>query len=318
MSHIDEERMLLKLAQMYYEKDMTQSDIAKELDINRTAISRMLKKVREKGIVTTLINYDMFDTFTVEEQLKERFKLKEAIVVPMGAEHSKETKLLAMGQACANYLKQVVQDKDVVGFSWGSSLATAVDQLEATSKQDVLCVPIIGGPAGKLESKYHVNTICYKAAEKFNAQSFMIDLPAVLEKKETKDQILTSDYFEEISTVWNLVTIAVFGIGSIEISGERTWKAFYGNAVTEELKRHNVVGDICSRFFDIEGNVIPTSLEDRTISINLEKIKNARCSVGIAESKEKVDGIIGALNSGVMNVLVTTEETAKMILEKTV
>lgn len=316
MDELEEERLLLKLAQMYYEKDLTQSEIAKELNINRSTISRMLKKVREKGIVTTLINYDMFDTFTVEEQLKDRFNLKDAIVVPVGEEHSKETKLLAMGQACANYLKQIVQNKDVIGFSWGSSLGRTVEQLENTSKEDVLCVPMVGGPSGKLESRYHVNTICFKAAEKFNAQSLMIDLPAILDNRETRDQILKSDYFEEISTVWKLVTVAVFGIGSIEISGERTWKAFYGNAVTEELKRDNVVGDICSHFFDIDGNVIQTSVTDRTISIGLDKIKNARYSIGVAESKEKVNGIIGALNSGLMKVLVTTEETAKLILEK--
>ncbi|WP_040977798.1 sugar-binding transcriptional regulator [Oceanobacillus jeddahense] len=316
MDNLEEERTLLKLAQMYYEKDMTQSEIAKELDINRSTISRMLKKVRDKGIVTTVINYDMFDTFTVEEQLKERFQLKDAIVVPVGEEHSKETKLLAMGQACANYLNQIVQNKDVIGFSWGTGLGKAVEQLETTSKKDILCVPMIGGPSGKLESKYHVNTICFKAAEKFNAQSLMIDLPAILDNRETRNQILKSGYFEEISTVWNLVTVAVFGIGSMEISGERIWKAFYGNAVTEEFKRDNVVGDICSHFFDINGDVVKTSVTDRTINIGLDKIRNARYSIGVAESKEKVNGIIGALNSDLMKVLVTTEETAKLILEK--
>ncbi|GAA0346693.1 sugar-binding transcriptional regulator [Oceanobacillus oncorhynchi subsp. oncorhynchi] len=316
MDNLEEERTLLKLAQMYYEKDMTQSEIAKELEINRSTISRMLKKVRDKGIVTTVINYDMFDTFTVEEQLKERFQLKDAIVVPVGEEHSKETKLLAMGQACANYLNQVVQNQDVIGFSWGTGLSKAVEQLDTTSKKDVLCVPMIGGPSGKLESKYHVNTICYKAAEKFNAQSLMIDLPAILDNKETRNQILKSGYFEEISTVWNLLTVAVFGIGSMEISGERIWKAFYGNAVTQEFKRDNIVGDICSHFFDIDGNVVQTSVTDRTINIGLDKIRNARYSIGVAESREKVNGIIGALNSGLMKVLVTTEETAKLILEK--
>ncbi|MFC4660768.1 sugar-binding transcriptional regulator [Oceanobacillus aidingensis] len=318
MDNLEEERTLLKLAQMYYEKDMTQSEIAKELDINRSTISRMLKKVRDKGIVTTVINYDMFDTFTVEEQLKERFQLKDAIVVPVGEEHSKETKLLAMGQACANYLNQVVQNQDVIGFSWGTGLSKAVEQLDTTSKKDILCVPMIGGPSGKLESKYHVNTICYKAAEKFNAQSLMIDLPAILDNKETRNQILKSGYFEEISTVWNLLTVAVFGIGSMEISGERIWKAFYGNAVTQEFKRDNIVGDICSHFFDIDGNIVQTSVTDRTINIGLDKIRNARYSIGVAESREKINGIIGALNSGLMKVLITTEETAKLILEKSI
>ncbi|HBS46862.1 MAG TPA: hypothetical protein DEA91_24645 [Paenibacillus sp.] len=47
----------------------------------------------------------------------------------------------------------------------------------------------------------------------------------------------------------------------------------------------------------------------------LEQIKQARYAIGVAESLEKVSGILGALNGGYMNVLVTTEETAQKILE---
>jgi DNA-binding transcriptional regulator LsrR (DeoR family) len=51
------------------------------------------------------------------------------------------------------------------------------------------------------------------------------------------------------------------------------------------------------------------------LTIELEQIKRARYAIGVAESLEKVSGILGALNGGYMNVLVTTEETAQKILE---
>lgn len=41
----DEElRLMVRIAYMYYEKDITQDQIAKELGIYRTTISRSLKK----------------------------------------------------------------------------------------------------------------------------------------------------------------------------------------------------------------------------------------------------------------------------------
>lgn len=317
MDKNEEKKLLIKIAQMYYEMDMTQSQISQKLKIYRTTISRMLKKVREEGIVKITINYDSGDNFSIEQKLKERFGLKEVIVVPVEHEQSSQLKLKAIGQACAKLLERVIKNEDVIGFSWGSSLAAVVEALESAKKQNVMCVPMVGGPSGKLDSKYHVNTICYQAASKFSGQSLMIDVPAILEKKETRDDILESNYFQEIAAIWNRITIAVFSIGSFEISKNSTWRAFYGDATIKELESGKAAGDICSRFFDINGVPVHTDISDRTITIHLQQLQKVRYSIGVAQSIEKVPGIIGALNGGYMNVLVTTEETAQSILAQT-
>lgn len=317
MDKNEEKKLLIKIAQMYYEKDMTQNQISKELGIYRTTISRMLKRVRDEGIVKITINYDTFDNFTIEQKLKERFGLKEAIVVPVEQEQPEHVKLRAIGLACSKLLNRVVKNEDVIGFSWGSTLAAVVEELEPSKKENVMCVPMVGGPSGKLESKYHVNTICYNAALKFHATSLMIDVPAIMEKKETRDDILDSHYFKGIADKWNRITVAVFGIGSLEITGKTTWHAFYGDAAMDELESSKVAGDICSSFFDKDGVLVHTGISDRTITIDLAKLKRTRYSIGVAESLEKVSGMIGALRGGYMNVLVTTEETAECILEQT-
>ena len=310
-----DKKQLIKIAQMYYEQDMTQSQIAKELGIYRTTISRMLKAAREMGIVTITINYDDEETYTLEEKLKKQFGLQDAVVVPSSPNQPEHVRLKAMGQACAKMLDKHVTNEDIVGFSWGSSLAAVVRELQERELQNVTCVPMVGGPSGKLESKYHVNTICFQAAQKWHAESLMIDVPAIVEKKETKNDILASKYFQDIATLWERITISIFGIGSAGITGRMTWAAFYGDEMSEELKQGKVVGDICSRFFDAGGVQVQTSISERTITIPLDTIKKSRLSIGVAESKEKVSGILGALNGGYMNVLVTTEETAQMLLE---
>ena len=50
----DEDRLVVKIAQMYYEENKTQSEISKILGIHRTSISRMLKTIKEKKIVKEL------------------------------------------------------------------------------------------------------------------------------------------------------------------------------------------------------------------------------------------------------------------------
>ncbi|WP_449599247.1 sugar-binding transcriptional regulator [Paenibacillus sp. Marseille-Q9583] len=315
MDRKEDRKLLIKIAQMYYEQNLTQSEISNELGIYRTTISRMLKRVREEGIVTITINYDIGDHCTLEQELKERFGLKEAIVVEVDTAQSGVNKRKAIGRACAKWLEKVVQPKDMIGFSWGSSLAAVVDNLTLAQRPFVTCIPTVGGPSGKMESGYHVNNICYQAALKWGARSLMIDVPAITEQKETRDQLMRSQYYQTIAKAWDQLDIAVFGIGSPEIKGEEAWRGFYGDAVIDELEDGKVAGDICSRFYDGNGLPVRTAISDRTLTIELEQIKRARYAIGVAESLEKVSGILGALNGGYMNVLVTTEETAQKILE---
>ncbi|RYM02752.1 sugar-binding transcriptional regulator [Sporolactobacillus sp. THM7-7] len=317
MDQIEKKKLLIHIAQMYYNQNMTQNQIAKETGINRSSISRLLKKMRDEGLVKIIINYDVDDE-TIEQKLNNRFGLTDSIVVSLPANQSTEVKLAAIGQACAKLLDRAVKDNDVIGFSWGSSLASTVDALEPTfSRENIFCVPMVGGPSGKLDSQYHVNTISYEAAQKFRGRSLMIDVPAIVEKPSMKRDILGTQYFKEIAKMWDQITVAVFGVGSLGITGNSTWQAFYGDSIIEQLKAACAVGDICSRFFNTEGKSVHIPLSDRTITIPLEKLKKTRYSIGVAESREKVPGIIGALKGGYMNVLVTTDETAKMILEET-
>ncbi len=314
MNQKEERKLLIRIARMYYEQDLTQSEISKILGIYRTTISRMLKRVREEGIVTITIIDEAADQFSLEQELCSRFGLQEAIVVTAEPGQPGELKRKAMGQACANWLQQRVKPKDVIGFSWGSSLAAVVEAMHTDNQSFVTFIPMVGGPSGQLDSQYHVNTICYQAAAKWRARSLMIDAPAITEQREIRDLLMQAPYFQKISGYWDKIDIALFGIGSADIQGGEAWRGFYGEAIISELESGLAAGDICSRFYNSQGVPVNTSLDGRTLTITLEQIAKARLKVGVAESKEKVPGILGALHGGYMNVLVTTEETALELL----
>ena len=68
MENSDDIRLIVKIAQLYYEQEMTQAQIAHELGIYRTTISRLLKRGRDLGVVTIAINYDYNDSLWLEER----------------------------------------------------------------------------------------------------------------------------------------------------------------------------------------------------------------------------------------------------------
>ncbi|MCO7124327.1 sugar-binding transcriptional regulator [Sporolactobacillus shoreicorticis] len=315
MDNVETKKKYIQIAQLYYEQNLTQNEIAQKTGINRTSISRILKKIREEGIVKITINYDLND-LSLAEKLEKTFHLKKAVVIPVDRQQPTTVRLTAIGQAAARFLDSILEDNDVIGFSWGSSLAATVEALDPTQEhKNIFCVPMVGGPAGKLESRFHVNTICYQAAEKLKGRSLMIDVPAIVEKPSMKNDWMQTKYYKEIAAMWNNISIALVGIGSINSTGHSTWHAFYSDSSVEKFKAAHVIGDLCSRFYNQNGIELQTHLSDRTLSIPLDILHKTRYTIGVAESEEKIPGILGALNGGHINVLITTEETAAGLLK---
>ena len=316
----DELKLLIQIAQLYYEQQLTQAEISAKLGIYRTTISRLLKKAQQHNIVTFAINYSLCQTSLLEKQLKAQFpRLNDVFIVDCDDEEDTNLKLQKMGHAGAQYLKKIINDNDVIGFSWGSSLAAVAEALDTTLYKDALCIPMVGGPAGKLLSKYHVNTIVYHIASKLHSRSLLMDFPAILEEKSLRDAIVKSQHYHQIANYWSKLTIAIFGVGSCHSFKSSIWQGFYGDDDhIETLENHPIAGDICSRFFDHEGNAVLTTISDKIINIQLDQIKQTKCRIGIAQSSEKVDAIIAAMKADYINVLITTKDTARHILNKQV
>ncbi len=313
MSLWDDERLMVKIAQMYYHENMSQSEISERLGIYRTTISRILKKGRENGIITININSKFNYCYELEDELEKGFGLKECIVVPENTGVESNGKR-AIAKAGADFLKRIAKDGDNVGFAWGSTLAYLSDELKNCRPISMNIVPLVGGP-GNIVSDYHVNTIISKASKAFDCKAHYLYAPAITEKKETKEVIIKDYNFTSILELWNKINIAVLGIGSPAKSSNMIWMGFFENEDFTYLEKENVVGDICSRFYDINGKLIESDINDRTIAIELESLKNMEYSIGIAESLEKVPAILGALRGKFINTLITTEQTAKLLLD---
>ena len=307
MENSDDIRLIVKIAQLYYEQEMTQAQIANQLGIYRTTISRLLKRGRELGVVTIAINYDYNDGLWLEERLKQKFGLKEAVVAPQESE---------TGIYGAQLFERLLSPNVVIGFGWGRAVSALVEALPQSSQpRPLVCVPIVGGPSGKLPSRYHVNTLTYSAATRLKGESYLADFPALLDNPLIRQGIMQSPHFQTLAEYWQRLDIAVVGIGSPAIRHAANWQAFYGNAQSDELEALQVAGDICSRFFAVDGTPVATAMQDKTLSIELQTLKQARYVIGLASGEEKHAAILGALRGQHINALVTDRATAEYLVQ---
>lgn len=212
-----EKRILIKAASMYYLDHMKQSEIAERMGVDRTTVSKYLKKAMNNGIVKIEVESDSYEE--IEAALERRFGLREAYVVP------KSYDMLAikqsMAQAGLNLLRRIMADGQIIGMAWGSTIQELTKRAhrEKMPQLDIDFVPIDGGPES-IDSDHHVNTICYEMAKTVGGRSHFIYAPAITRTSEIRDAILQDANYEKISQLWQRLDIAMSA--SVRRSSHRT------------------------------------------------------------------------------------------------
>lgn len=315
MARIDELRLLAKVAHLYYNQDMTQPEIATRLDLSQATVSRLLKRAKKEQIVRVTVNvpYGVFSQ--IEEQLQKRYGLKEAIVVD-SIEYSDQI-LRDIGSAAAYYLETTIRTGDVIGVSsWSSTLLAMVDALQPLNRPAQIRILQILGGLGSPTAEVHAGRLVGRLANLMRGEATLLPAPGVVGSPEAVPILLQDRYILEAMSLFDQVTVALVGIGTIEPSG---LLASSGNIFSPEelnmLRKAGAVGDICLRFFDAVGNPVITPLNERVIGMDLPQLRHVKRAVGIAGGAAKLNAIRGALRGRLINVLITDRFTAQHLLQ---
>lgn len=309
----DKKKLLAKIAYMYYEQELTQAQIAKELAIYRTTVSRMLSQAKKEGIVEIKINHFDASLFELEEKFKQTFGLTAVELIPTENDVNEETKEEQLAEAASAWIRRQLTDEMVIGLSWGASVGRAINKIDAKQLSNVSVVPVVGGPS-HINSRYHVNTLVYELARKLNGTSLFVNATVIQETKELAEGIFHSKYFHDLKEYWKRLDFVIVGIGGPLSYHKSQWRDLLSAADYEELKLREAVGDCCCRFYDAYGKRLNGALNQRTIGLTLEELANVPQSVGIARGISKARSIAPLLEKGYLKTLITDQETAQEIL----
>lgn len=132
---IEELTKIADIAHRYYKQDQKQPDIAKDLNISQTEVSRILKSARDQNIVHFNVQFDPIFSKNLRERLKNVFPhLKEAIVVPViESEDEYDVQinplLRALGYETAQFFIKSVHHGDSIGLGCGVTVEAFVKEL---------------------------------------------------------------------------------------------------------------------------------------------------------------------------------------------
>ena len=81
------------------------------------------------------------------------------------------------------------------------------------------------------------------------------------------------------------------------------------------IDAEGVVGDLAGySFFNIQGKPVDTVMNDRVIGLSLEQLRAIPCVIAIASESTKATAILGALRTGVIDVLATSASNARSVI----
>jgi deoxyribonucleoside regulator len=307
---------IIRIAKKYYEVGLSQEQISIEEEISKSTVSRILDKAEKLGYIKHTVIYPVKTMALQEELLKRSFRIEHIFISPVLVDN-KAICLMDTCKMVAEDLNRYVSDNDIISVSWGRTMEQLAELLVSpiSSKKGVKIVQLNGSIATSILSTKTAG-ILQKFTENYSGIGYMVAAPALVDTKEIANAIKSDSRIKMVLDLVAEANIAVFSIGQISENSVLIERGSITLKDVDALRTVGAVGDICTRFFDIKGNLVNNEYNARTIGVELADLKNKKIRIAIAVGSEKADAIIGALRGGYVTSLYMDEITAASVLKR--
>ena len=266
--------------------------------------------VTESGeeVVNKLKNYihEIKGLSEIEQEVRDLLKLKKVIIVP-GDVDENPTVLKDLGKACANYLREIIKDNDIIALTGGSTLMEVIEAFPSGNNfQNILAVPARGGMGRKVETQ--ANTLAASFATKLKGNYKMLHIPENL-SLETLDTLLKEREIREVIDLIHKADILIYGIGN---ATQMARKRGVSRGEIERLQKLGAIGEAFGCYFDKNSKVVS---ETTAIGINISEARNINTNIAVAGGKTKAESVISTQLNNHNGILVTDEAIGREIIE---
>ncbi|HEX2971775.1 MAG TPA: sugar-binding domain-containing protein [Tepidisphaeraceae bacterium] len=301
---------LSQMAVLHYEQGLSQQEIADRYGISKMTASRMMQRIRETGIVRFEIRFPFQVNAKAEADLCRRYTLRRAVVVKHPADRVMDVPSL-LGSAYAFLLELELQLNQVIGLGVGATMGQMVRHLIPMKTENLHLVQLIGGLTNVQESNPF--TILQEASRKLQTGGTYVSTLAAVESRAVRDSLLGSTAGRKIQAMWCECDKAIYGIGTMD-SGTLLSPDLTRAEELASLRKAGAVGDILGHCFDADGQFIRNRLEERLVSIPVDVLREVGERTAVAGGAQKATAIRIALRTGLIDVLVTDDQAAELLL----
>ena len=304
---------LIDVAKKYYFEGLSQQQIANFFSISRPSVSNLLKQCRKEKIVDIRIQESESSLVNaLSERLKKDFNLKSVVVVP--SKNDPGDTLAAAGAAAAKLFESKLKNNMRIGLSWGSSLYQVVEAIPQQSSVDMEIIQLVGS-LGMANPSFDGFELARELSRKVNGSYHLIQAPVVVKNIKLKKLLLQEHPISDTIKKMNRIDLALVGISSdIPEHSSMVREGFISIKEASQIQSLGGKGHICGYHFNKDGNLMDIPENKGIIGIDINQMQNIPQVIGVACGSEKAEAILGAIRSGLINGIVTDENTILKIL----
>jgi DNA-binding transcriptional regulator LsrR (DeoR family) len=307
-----EAELILRAARLYYEGHYSQDQVASKLNTSRSNVSRMLSDAKRLGYVEIKIVSPTHTHEALSSQLSELLKIKDVQVI---ASESNDLTLNTVGRAAASALLKNLRDNQTIAISWGRGLEATVVNTHSETLSGLKVTQVMGS-LSSVATSVSAEEVGRNLAKNLNAQFVPFLSPVVVSNQKVRDSLLEEESIAKTLQLARGAHVALVGIGSAgSSSSEMVFSEFKVSKAERDELTKDYAGDIAARFYKKDGTPLSAKLDARVIGLTLEEIKKIPRVIGVASGAEKVLGVVGAAQAGLIDTLIVDLACANSVVK---
>ena len=272
----------------------------------------MLKKAEEMGYIKITVEYPVLSNEELSASLKKKYNLEKVFLVPKLSDAPVAVQE-DVCRAAAKDLSSYLNDGSIIGTAWGRTMKSFANYVSDLGVHNVKVVQI-NGKTNETSVPVGADDLSQAIARAGHGEAYVIPAPVAVDSAEIAEMLKKERNISAALTLARECQIALFGVGNLS----RNTILYRSGSLKEEdfieLEEKGAVGDVCTCFFDAQGEAVSSSFAKRRISITLEELKKIPCKIGVASGLEKKEALHAALLGEYINILYADEELGKELI----
>ena len=303
-------RLRVRATWMYFIEGRTQSEIAEILGVGRVTVVRLLADARRRREVQITLKAHLADVTEIERALESRFGIERAIVAPVSGPEQDPAQVIAA--AAGAFISQAMRSGMTVGVGWGRTLYSALPYIAGRTLENFRVVSLLGGISQA--RRFNPAEFAWQFNELFQGEGFLVPAPALVDSPKTKYALLERCGIAQVFEMADSLDIALLSVGGISTLTTSYRVGHLSEAERQSLIKAGAVGDILYNFIDEEGRLVDHPVNERAISVGIDRLKRTPQRVLVSGGAEKTPVLRGAIRLLEPTVFITDEATAALLL----
>jgi len=306
----------ISVAKMYYYQGLTTEQIAEEMRISRPTISRLLNFARTKGLIEITVHDSDAYLNVLEQEIREKYGIANVHVVLVPETNGEEVWLQRVASFAASYLNSLLEDNQILGLAWGTTLSTIGRYLIPKVLKGVDIVQLNGSGNTTTINNTYASEIIMRFGDNYSARTHLFPVPTFFDVEETKQLMWRERSIRRILDMQQKADVLLFSLGAVD-SGKPSH--VYSDGYLEkkdikELKKKKVIADLATVFFSEDGSYDGIALNKRSSGPSLSLYQKVPHAICVASGRHKVPALRSALAARYMNDLIVDEPTARLVM----